>query len=267
MQLVHLKPIEHPLLDRLDQIARFLLRLLARVAADERRAFEDCVVELARLRLVRADGADEGARLQPLAAEDRILGGRDRDNDVLLGGVAVRLAGLGAELAAERCQPLFAAAVRDHALDCRAGLADAGDLRFRLPAAADYTERTRSRFRQMFRGDPTRSACTKLSQLVRLEQSRDLGALEVEQHNDKRRAAGQPRVRLQTSAVELRIRGCHYCEDTVLHPHARTRTDLDGAARHSQKTFFDRGERVGGSQQLRNLGLRQVKRHLSPSSG
>src|SRR5947208_3633768 len=41
LQLVHLEPIEDAGLHRLDQIARFDPRLLARVAADERGSLED----------------------------------------------------------------------------------------------------------------------------------------------------------------------------------------------------------------------------------
>src|SRR5215213_2530390 len=64
-ELVHLQPVEHPALDRLDEIARLDLRLLLRVAAHERSALEDRVVELTRLDAVRAHGADERAGLQP----------------------------------------------------------------------------------------------------------------------------------------------------------------------------------------------------------
>ena len=85
VQLVHLEPVEDAPLDGLDQVARLEPRLLDRVAADEDGALEHGVVELARARLVRADRADERAGLQPLAAEHGILGGRDRDDDVLLG--------------------------------------------------------------------------------------------------------------------------------------------------------------------------------------
>ena len=68
MELVHLEPVEDAAVDGLDQVARLELRLLDRVAADEDGPLEDDVVELARLRPVRADGTDERPRLEPLAA-------------------------------------------------------------------------------------------------------------------------------------------------------------------------------------------------------
>ena len=67
---MHLEPVEHTAVDGLDQIARLAPRLLERVAADESRALEHDVVELARARIVRADRADERALAQPLSAQD-----------------------------------------------------------------------------------------------------------------------------------------------------------------------------------------------------
>ena len=144
MELVHLEPVEDAALDGLDQVSRLDLRLLDRVAADEDGALEDDVVELARLRPVRADGADERPRLEPFAAENGILRGRDRDDDVLLGRVAVALAGLGADLLAERAQALLRPAVGDDSLDPGQRLPDARDLALGLPAAADDAERARA---------------------------------------------------------------------------------------------------------------------------
>ena len=62
LQLVHLEPVEDAGLDRLDQVGRLEPRVLDRVAADERRALEHDVVELAAPAVVRADGAHERAR-------------------------------------------------------------------------------------------------------------------------------------------------------------------------------------------------------------
>jgi len=73
---VHLEPVEHALPHRIDEVARLDLRVGERVAADEGRALEDGVVELARLGPVGPDGADERAGPQPLAAEFRRDGGR-----------------------------------------------------------------------------------------------------------------------------------------------------------------------------------------------
>src|SRR5690349_6487971 len=72
VQLMHLEPVEDAALDRLDQVAGLDLRLLLQVAADESRALEHDVVELAARPMVRARGADEGAWAEPLAAENRV---------------------------------------------------------------------------------------------------------------------------------------------------------------------------------------------------
>ena len=72
LKLVHRRPVEDAALDRLDQIAGLELRLRARVGADERRAAQHLVVELARGRRVRPDRADERAVAQPLAEQHRL---------------------------------------------------------------------------------------------------------------------------------------------------------------------------------------------------
>ena len=160
---MHLEPVEDAALDRLDQVARLALRLLERVAADERGALEDDVVELARVRVVRADRADERARLQPLAAQHRIARGRDGDDDVLRGGVAVALGRLGAGARAEGGEPVGRAAVGDDALDRRHGRADAGDL---APPASRSRSRRASRARtgEVPRRDAARGAGAQLAE-------------------------------------------------------------------------------------------------------
>ena len=83
-ELVHLEPVEHAALDRLDQVARLEPRVLERVAADEGRALEHDVVELARASASFAPTAQTSAPgAQPLAAQHRVARGRDRDDDVL----------------------------------------------------------------------------------------------------------------------------------------------------------------------------------------
>src|SRR5439155_2591741 len=105
LQLVNLEPVEHAAFDRLDQIAGFEFRLLAGVAADERRPLEHDVVQLAPAAVIGADRADERARLQPLAAQNRIPGGRRSDDDVgALDRLAMRLGRLGADLLTELLQ-------------------------------------------------------------------------------------------------------------------------------------------------------------------
>ena len=90
VELVHLEPVEHAALDRLDQVGRLEPGLLDGVAADEDRALEHDVVELAGAAVVGADRADERAGPQPLAAQHRVARGRDGDDHVLRGRVAVR---------------------------------------------------------------------------------------------------------------------------------------------------------------------------------
>src|SRR6266498_1909878 len=101
LEFVHLEPVEHPGLDRLDQVRRLEPRVLDRVAADEARALEYHVVELAAAAVVCTDRAHERARPQPLAPEHRVRGARDRDDDVALRWIAVALARLGAVALAE----------------------------------------------------------------------------------------------------------------------------------------------------------------------
>src|SRR5439155_22223402 len=105
LQLVYLEPVEHPDLDRLDQVGRLEARVVDRVAADEARALEHDVVELAAAPVGCADGTDERARLQPLAAKHRIGRARDGDHDVALGRIAMALAGLGPVPLAEVAEP------------------------------------------------------------------------------------------------------------------------------------------------------------------
>ena len=80
--------------------------------------------------------------LQPLAAEHRVLRGRGRDDDVLLGRVAVGLAGLGAEASCRTRSASPRCGSRRRPLDPRQRLADARDLALGLPAAADHAERS-----------------------------------------------------------------------------------------------------------------------------
>ena len=72
MELVHLQPVEDTRRDRLDEVAGLAPRVGDRVAAHEGGALEDDVVELPLVRDVRADGADERARQQPVAAQHRV---------------------------------------------------------------------------------------------------------------------------------------------------------------------------------------------------
>ena len=62
VQLLHLEPVENSLLDRLDQVARLLPRLLAGVAADEGRARSSTALSSSRALGSFAPTAHERAR-------------------------------------------------------------------------------------------------------------------------------------------------------------------------------------------------------------
>ena len=96
LELVHLEPVEHAPLHRLDQVAGLELRLLARVAAHEGGPFEHRVVELPTLGSFAPTAQTSAPVAQPVAAQHRILRGRRRDDDVGVGGLAVRLDRLAA---------------------------------------------------------------------------------------------------------------------------------------------------------------------------
>ena len=195
VQLVHLEPVEQPALDGLDQVARLEPRVLLRVAADEVRALDDDVVELALARMVRAGRAHERALAQPVAAQDRIPGGRDRDDDVLRGGLRVRLGRLGADLGAEGLQALGRPAVGDDALDRRQRCSDRLDLRLGLPAAADHAERAGALPGEVLGGDAARRTRPPLAGRVRLEHGGELTGVEVEQRDGEDGAARRRRCR------------------------------------------------------------------------
>src|SRR5438876_243277 len=181
---------EHELgrsLDGLDQVGRLHLRLLERVAADERGALEHDVVELAAARMVGTDGADQRALAQPFAAQHRIARRGDRDDDVLLGRLLVRLDGLRTDLLAEGPEASLRAAVGDDALDRGDRGPDARHLAPGLPAAADHAEGGRAGPREVLRRDAARPAGAKLAELVRLDHSGELARFCAEQRDDEAR--------------------------------------------------------------------------------
>src|SRR5688572_25720940 len=265
LELVHLEPVEQPLRDGVDQVARLEPRLLARVAADEGRPLEDRVVQLACVRVVRADRADEGARLQPLTPQHRVLRRRDRHDDVLLARVSMRLARLSADARAELLQPVLRAAVGNDAVDRGERLADAGDLRLRLPAAADHTERLGIRLREERGRDAACSPGPELAELVRLDHGRERRLRKVEEDDDEGRATRKPCVGLDPREPELAIGRGHEGEDAVPQVDPRPRPVLDHAAGEPDEARLDRVERVTRRQELRDLVLGHVERHVSPS--
>ena len=266
LQLVHLEPVQDPALDRLGQITRFELRLLEGVAADEDRPFQHDVVQLACPRPVRSDRADESSGPKPLTAEHGVLGGRSRDDDVLLGRVAVAVAGLGAELLAERGELLLGAAVGDDLFDPRHRLADARDLALRLPAAADHAERSRVRLGQVLRRDAAGRAGPQLPQLVRLDHRGELSLLQVEEHDHERRPARLEDVRLETGEAELLVDGPHHRHSALARGRSRPRPVRHFAASEALEASLDRLQRVRRREQLLDLALCQVESQKAEST-
>jgi hypothetical protein len=183
----------------------------------------------------------------------------------LLARIAVRLAHLGPDARAEVLEPLLRAAVGDDPLDRGDRCANARNLRLGLPAAADHTERSSMRLREERGGDAARGPGPELPHLVRLDHGRELRAREVEEHDDERRAAREPSVGLDPREPELTIGGGHVCEHTVLDRDPRSRPVLDDAAREPDEARLDRVERLARREQLRDLCLGQVERHVSSS--
>src|SRR5215213_5117452 len=260
VELVHLEPVEHARLYGFDQIARLALRVLDRVAADERSPLEHDVVELASARVVRADRADERAGPQPLAAQHGVARGRHGDDDVLGGCLPVALAGLRADLPAELRQPLLVPAVGDHGLEGRQRRANRRYLAAGLPAAADQAERGRALAREVLRSHTARGAGAQLSESVGLDHGYGSARLGREQEDDEGRAVAAGGVRLQAGQTELPVDRPHHCEKALLVTRALSWHVLDRARGEPPEATFHRLERILGRQQVGDLRLRQVQR-------
>jgi hypothetical protein len=212
-------------------------------------------------RVVGADRADEGTRPEPLAAQDRVAGGRCGHHDVLGRRLAVAFARLGLDLLAERAETLLVPAVSDDRLDRRQRLSNARDLAPRLPAAADHPERRRGVPREVLRRDTACCARAQLAELVRLDHGRELRFLGVEEDDHEGRAALEPRVRLQSGEPELTVDGRHHGEGSALeaHPFPRNVVDLSGG--QAPKGALDSLDRIGRREQLCDLCFGEVERH------
>ena len=263
LELVHLEPVEDAALDGLDQVARLELRLLARVAADERRALEHRVVELAPRRVVRADRADERALAQPLAAEHRVLRRRHGDDDVGVGRLAVRLGRLAAVLAAELGEPLGVPAVDDDALDRRAR--PRGCTRSATRPASRSRSRRGSRRppREVARRDARGGAGAELPELVGLDHRLEPRRC-VEREEQRPRTA----CRVIVQAYDLRpaypsSRSTQamtaYCPSSS-GSRVRGRLSTSPAGDPAER-LLDGVEGVGRREQLGDVLLGQVERH------
>ena len=256
LQFVHLEPVEKAALDRLDQVGRLEPGVLDRVAADEGRALEHDVVELAAAAVVGADGAHERALPQPLAAQHGIGRARDGDDDVALARIAMALAGLAVVPLAERAQRRLGAAVRDDALDPGHRGANARDLRLRLPAAADDAERRCTAPREVLGRDCARRAGSQLAELVGVDHGDELRRRCAKEQDDEAGAVCKARVHLRACVAELEVGGGHHRERAVLEPKPVARPVLDGAGGQAEEARLDRRDRVGGREQLADVAPR-----------
>ena len=224
------------MLDRLDQVAGFQLRVVERVATDEGGAFEDRVVELACLRPVRPRRADERAGLEPFAAQNRIARGRDRHDDVLGRRFTVALGRLGADLAAEGVQPLLVTAVGNDLLDRRHRLPDARNLRARLRPAADHPQRADAGPRKVLRRD-------------------GLHLPALEEHDHEGHALTGRDVGLHAGEAPATVDGRHDGKRAAVEPDAVARHVFDLAGGEPAERVLARCDRIGRGKQPRNVGL------------
>jgi hypothetical protein len=262
LELVHLEPVEHPGLDGLDQIGGFEPRVVARVAAHERRTLEHDVVELAAAAVVGAHGADECARPEPLAAQHRIRRAGDSHDHVAGGRILVTLARFGAVLLAESTQALRRAAIGDDLLEIGKRGADRGNLRFSLPATADDAEAAGVARREMPGGYAARRTRSQLAQLVGLENRDQLGRIATEEENHEARTVTKACVDLCSREAELQVCGCHHRERSAFETDPVARPVLDAPGGHAPETRLDCFDRVGGREQFRYVVLRQIERHI-----
>jgi hypothetical protein len=212
----------------------------------------------------RARGAHERARPEPLAAQHRIARGRDRDDHVGVGGLAVALGRLGADFLAELREPLGRPAVRDRLLDRRHGLADARDLCPGLGAAADHAQRPCARPGQVLRRHRARGARAELTQPVGLDHGKQLTPFE--EHDHESDAFGTAGVRLHAGKPALVVHRGHHRQEPALEPDPVARDVLDRAGLEPQERVLDRGDRLGRREQPADVGLCQ-REGQGPSLG
>ena len=165
-------------------------------------------------------------------------------------------------LLAERAQPLLRPAVGDDALDPRNRGADAGELRLRLPPAADHAEAGRTLGSEVPRRDAARRTGTKLAELVRVEHRNQLRSVGTEEEDGEARAVAETGVDLRARVAELEVGGGHDGQRTALQPQAITGPVLDPPRGHTTKARLDRLHGVGRRQELGDILLREIEGHL-----
>ena len=263
VQLVHLEPVEDAGRDRLDQVAGLAPRLLARVAADERRPLEHDVVELPRGRPVGAHRADERAGRQPVAARAR---GRFEVVAVTTmscsAASAVRLAGS----APTRSQNAARRSGVRHEATTRSTDGTAARIAATCVSACPPQPMTPSARapvpREVLRRDAARRSRAEPAEQVRLDHGRERAVLEREQEDDERaprrrrsRSSSAPRTPSSTSTAGM----------TASAPSSSGRrsrgTIVTSPAAMPAERLLDDRHGVGGRQQRLDVGLGEVERH------
>ncbi len=172
------------------------------------------------------------------------------------------------------------AAVGDRPLERRHGGADAGELRLRLPAAADQPDARCAAAREMPRGDPARGAGAQLAELVRVDHGDELRRVGAEEQHLEARAGAEAGVDLRARVAELEVGRGHHRERALLEPEPVAGPVLDRARRHAAGSTPRRhstasagessccdvglGEVQGHAAYSRRLGDRQAARRLTP---
>src|SRR5206468_2182529 len=146
--------------------------------------------------------------------------------------------------------PLLRPAVGDDALDPRNRGADAGELRLRLPAAADQAKAGRTLGREVPRCHAARRTRTQLTELVRLEHRDELGRVGAEEDDGETRTLAEAGVDLRAGVAELEVGGGHDGQRTALQPQAITGPVLDAPRRQAAKARLDRLDRVDRREEL-----------------
>src|SRR5437764_10799906 len=142
---------------------------------------------------------------------------------------------LGPVLLAEATQPLLGPAERDDLLQLGERRANAGELRRRLPAAADHAEAARATCREVLRGDTARRTRPQLAELVGLEHGDELRRVGPEEEDGETGTVVKARVDLRTGVPELEVGGSHHGQRSAIEPQAIARPVLDRSGGHAQE--------------------------------
>ncbi len=238
-----------------------------RVAADEGGPLEDDVVELPRARSFAPTAQTSAPVAQPLAAQHGIARGRDRDDDVLLGGLARATRPARRRLARRRPRAARACGSRRRRARSSARRPGCRDLRLGLPAAADHAERARARAGRGTsprRRSPRRCAAGRACRPRSPRRARRSRASKSE--TTKRRRRAETRVGLHARVAELEVGRGHDGEAAVLEREPPPRHVLDRArAPCRRKHASTAGHRLAGREQRRRRRPRSGRAAAKPT--